>query len=212
MAPAVESLRPVVDAPTGGRERKKARTRRDLAAAARRLTFEHGLDAVTIQQIADAADVSMRTFFNYFRCREEAIVGVDPALVAELADAVRARPPVETPLTALAQALLEHAGDPAVAEGWVQRTDLVARHPGLVPRHLAAMAEVEEALTQAVADRIGTTADAGPLPAAMVASTVSVMRSTFAWWMRNGRTEPLPEVLEQGFAALASGFRAVSAP
>jgi AcrR family transcriptional regulator len=148
----------------GGRERKKAQTRRDLANAARRLTTEHGLDAVTIQQIVEAADVSTRTFFNYFRCKEEAVVGFDPALVAELADVVRERPAQEAPLVALTEALLANAADPEIAEGWVRRTELVAEHPTLLPRHLAAMAEVEEALAAAVADRLGTSADDDLLP------------------------------------------------
>jgi AcrR family transcriptional regulator len=190
----------------GGRERKKAQTRRDLANAARRLTTEHGLDAVTIQQIVEAADVSTRTFFNYFRCKEEAVVGFDPALVAELADVVRERPAQEAPLVALTEALLANAADPEIAEGWVRRTELVAEHPTLLPRHLAAMAEVEEALAAAVADRLGTSADDDLLPRVLVASTVAAMRSTFTWWMRSTRGTPLDAALASSFAALGSGF------
>src|SRR5687768_2849396 len=92
-----------------GREGKKARTRSELAASARRLTLAHGLDAVTIQQIVDEADVSMRTFFNYFSCKEEAVVGVDHAVVSELADSVLARPAREKPFAALIQALIAHS-------------------------------------------------------------------------------------------------------
>jgi AcrR family transcriptional regulator len=189
-----------------GRERKKQRTRRELASAARRLTFEHGLEAVSIQQIAEVADVSSRTFFNYFRCMEVAVVGVDPGLVAELADAVRERPADELPVIALTRALLQTSSDPESAEGWVQRTELVGRHPSLLPRHLAAMAEVEEALTVSIADRLGTSAEDDPFPGALVASVVAVLRSTFAWWMRSDRRMPLDAVLAESFATLTSGF------
>jgi AcrR family transcriptional regulator len=190
----------------GGRERKKARTRRELATAARRLTFENGLDAVSIQQIAAVADVSPRTFFNYFRCKDEAVVGVDPALVADLAQAVRERPADESPLVALTRALLETSTDPEITEGWVQRTELVRRHPTLLPRHLAAMADVEEALTVSTAVRLGTSAECDPFPGAIVASVVAVLRSTVAWWMRTDRLLPLDRVLAESFAALAAGF------
>src|SRR6187399_1861116 len=118
------------------RERKKEQTRTDLAAAARRLTAQQGLEAVTVQQIAELADVSVRTFFNYFRCKEEAVVGVNPSLVRELADAVLGRPPIEPAVTALIEALLQTASDPEMAEGWEQRSELVRLYPALLPRHL----------------------------------------------------------------------------
>lgn len=194
------------------RERKKERTRADLAAAARQLTAAHGLEAVTIQQIADAADVSTRTFFNYFRCKEEAVVGVVPGQIRDLADAVTDRPDREFPVVALIETLLEVASDPAAAEGWEQRSELVDLHPALLPRHLAAMAEVEEALTVSIAARLGTDPVTDPTPAVLVASVVSVMRATFSWWMRSDRHEPLRDVLERMYGALTNGFATTRPP
>jgi AcrR family transcriptional regulator len=66
----------------------------------------------------DEANVSTRTFFNYFRSKEAAVVGVEPGLVAELADSVRHRPGDEAPIAALTHALLDNASSPDVAEGW----------------------------------------------------------------------------------------------
>ena len=68
---------------TGLRERKKAATREALGDAAWSLCVEHGLDRVTVEQIARAAGVSLRTFFNYFSSKEEAIVGDGPELPSE---------------------------------------------------------------------------------------------------------------------------------
>src|SRR6266702_5450547 len=79
---------------TGGlRERKKTATREALSAAALRLALEHGPDNVRVDDIAEAAGVSPRTYNNYFASREQAIVA---AITAEresrVAAAVAARP------------------------------------------------------------------------------------------------------------------------
>lgn len=59
---------------TGLREAKKARTRAALARAALQLVAEDGLHATTVEAIAARADVSPRTFFNYFDTKDEAVV------------------------------------------------------------------------------------------------------------------------------------------
>lgn len=61
-------------APAGLREIKKARTRASLARAALQLVAEDGLQATTVEAIAARADVSPRTFFNYFDSKDEAVV------------------------------------------------------------------------------------------------------------------------------------------
>src|SRR4051812_48235481 len=63
---------------TGLRERKKRATRLALHRAALELVGTHGLDGVSIEQIAARADVSTRTFFNYFSTKEDAVIGTVP--------------------------------------------------------------------------------------------------------------------------------------
>src|SRR6478672_2928286 len=78
---------------TGLREQKKQATREALSAAALRLALERGPDNVRVDDIAEAAGVSPRTYNNYFSSREQAIVaGVTAQRATRVATAVTTRP------------------------------------------------------------------------------------------------------------------------
>src|ERR1700710_1451119 len=83
----------------GLRERKKRATRQSLHSEALRLVAERGFDDVTIEDIAAAADVSPRTFFNYFGSKEDVIVNPDPDRVERLRVLLEQHGSDESPLT-----------------------------------------------------------------------------------------------------------------
>lgn len=188
------------------RTRRKLATHRALAHAARQLVMERGLTEVTIEEIADAAGVSPRTFFNYFSCKEEAIVGVDPSVLTALADDVEARPATESPIRAIGAVLVAANDLPDAASRWMVRTELMRRHPELAPRHMAGLVQLEAALTGAVARRLGVDPDTDPFPALVVATAVAALRSTMEWWHDNGRPDALNDVLQQAFETLDAGM------
>jgi AcrR family transcriptional regulator len=91
------------------RKRKKAATRQRIADAAIVLFLQRGFDDVTISEIAEAADVSKVTIFNYFPRKEDIFFDRAPQAEQLFTTAIRDRPPGESPLRALRRLLLDHA-------------------------------------------------------------------------------------------------------
>src|SRR5580693_2832809 len=85
----------------GRRDRKKHATRQALRKAALELVAERGFAHVTVEDIAQAADVATRTFFNYFPSKESAVIGADPDRAAQMRVNLIARPSDESPIAAL---------------------------------------------------------------------------------------------------------------
>jgi AcrR family transcriptional regulator len=77
----------------GLRERKKRATRDAIAATARRLFAQRGFDAVTVAEIAMAADVSEKTVFNHFATKEDLVFAGGDTRLAQLQEAIASRPP-----------------------------------------------------------------------------------------------------------------------
>ncbi len=198
----------------GLRERKKAQTRRALTVAAIQLSIERGSpDRVTVEEISDAADVSPRTFFNYFSSKEDAILGVDPDRRAGLRAELELRPIDETPVDALRAALLATAeGIDENAELWAQRLQLVREHPSLSPGYVASFADFERGLVEAMAARLDLDPDTDLYPAIVVATALTVMRVTVKHWQANDGDTPLTELLDLAFDQLADGLTLPPAP
>jgi AcrR family transcriptional regulator len=197
----------ITEAELSLRERKKRQTRRALQRAAVALVAERGLDQVTVEDIAGAAEVSRRTFFNYFSSKEQALIPQDPSLVERLPEAVAARPPGESPLQALravlTDALAEMAPD---RQADLRHRALLRSEPRLLAAQLAAWAELERALVRAVAERTGADAERDLYPALVVAAAVGAVRVALGRW-RAGAGAALEALLGEAFDLLAAGLR-----
>lgn len=88
------------------RQRNRDRTAADIESAAFGLFAAAGFDAVTVEQIAAAAGVSTRTFFRYFRAKEDVVFGDHHETVARLRAALRPEDPSEPPLDRVRRAVL----------------------------------------------------------------------------------------------------------
>ncbi|CAM5613808.1 TetR family transcriptional regulator [Streptomyces canus] len=175
------------------RERKKQRTREALLRVAIELFTTEGYERTTVDDIADAVEVSQRTFFRYFAGKEDAALALDEMTVTRFVDAVRARPSHEPPLDALRQAVLEswdtlHEVVESVVpvERFLAMYRVIESTPVLLAAHLRRSAEAEEVLTRVLAEREGLDAATDPRPRLLVAVFSGVMRVTERQWLTDG--------------------------
>jgi AcrR family transcriptional regulator len=191
----------------GLRERKKRATRQALHSAALRLVAERGLDEVTIEEIASAAEVSPRTFFNYFGSKEDVIVNPDPDRVERLRAALQAHESDEPPLAVLEAVMLDQLGEVTDRrEEWLLRLRLVREIPALTPRHLAAFDAMERVFVEDVARRLHRDPVADVQPSLIGAVAMAALRSAIARWSAGDGHRSLPQLTREAFASLRLGL------
>ncbi|WP_207798379.1 TetR family transcriptional regulator [Klenkia marina] len=190
---------------TGLRERKKADTRAALAAAVLRLSVEKGFEHVTVEEVAAAADVSYRTFFNHFGSKEEALLLPDGADRIRLADRLAEQDPAVPVLAALRAAMQEDlARVQDDASTWRARFSVIAATPALLPRLVELSATDERALAESVAARTGADVDTDLHPVLVAAVVSAAVRAAFLRW--HGGDRPLAAVVDEALDAVAAGL------
>jgi len=120
------------------------------------LALDHGYEQLTVEAITEAADVSVRTFFNYFSSKDDALLGADPDRAWLLAAELAARPVDESPIVALRAVFDLLAASFAERQPlWQARMAQVQSNPQLWPRMVAGFTEFERSLAEAVGQRVG---------------------------------------------------------
>jgi AcrR family transcriptional regulator len=183
------------------RDRKKQRTREAIARAALELFADRGFSAVSMAQVAEAADVGQRTLFRYYADKEELLFGDDAPVQDRLRQALAARPDGEPPMVAAREALVDLAPlwQDARDHGRTRRA-VIEASPALRARQLAKHAAYEEVLAEGLADR-GT-----DRPQARLLARVAVACATEAIsrWLdaEDPRGPALEPTVRQAFAEL----------
>ncbi|WP_406506467.1 TetR family transcriptional regulator [Streptomyces sp. NBC_01602] len=203
------------DAGGGLRARKKRETRVALSQAAIRLCVQHGWHNVTVDDIAAAANVSVRTFRNYFSSKAEAIAASHLERMLRIADELRARPvtePLWDSISCAVQAQFVPQGETGAGsprdQRWADGLRLMLAEPALQGEVVKANAAAQEELAKTIAERTGTDVarDVYPkLVAAVVGagSAVAVERS-----LRADPPAPLALVLREVFDQVVAGLPA----
>ena len=216
----------VIEEELGLRERKRLATRRAIQLAAVELASERGFDKVTIDEISHLANVSPRTFFNYFPSKESAIIGELPEMPDSLTieEFVEAGPgePILDGIRKLLVAAIDtgdlDTGGPTVDAGDARtardlhnlRRALLKDNPELFALRMASMHQFEDALSAVIQRRLahdtpGLADDPETLhQRARLVTYVAFAGMRHAWscWADHGGVEPLADRLRSSFEQL----------
>ena len=162
------------------RAQKKDETRARIHRAAVALVLARGMSDVTVEEVAAAAQVSPRTFFNYFATKEDALVGADPGREQAVRAAMAARPPGESVAAAVRAVLSDQVrGLEKDPELWRMRRELAARSPELAARIAGAGDRLETALVEAAYLRTGTEPATDLSPGLTARTAMAALRAAF---------------------------------
>jgi AcrR family transcriptional regulator len=189
--PENADVRPVL----GRRDRKRLETRNGLAAVALELFAERGFDAVTVNDIADRADVDPSTFYRHFGSKEAVIFSDLGDWTGHLGDAVRAQPAELRLLETMRTGLKDLAANLLVdIDNERHRAELTKSSPSVRAQGLAVREALIEGVTLAIADRMAVDPARDSRPYLLAASCILA-----ANWYRDYvvKTGDLPSSAEE---------------
>jgi len=187
------------------RERKKLRTQRALADAALRMFTERGFDAVTLEELADAAEVSKSTFFRFFPAKEAAAIEAEAELWSAYLTALAERELSGAILGELHKTLAAATAglDPGWDERFVATRRLVAAEPALLRYVEHYRAGIKHKVIDCLAGKLGLDPDDVRLHvlAELAATAFSLSGRR---WVRQGGQGGRPALLEGFDRAVAA--------
>jgi AcrR family transcriptional regulator len=206
--------RPSADRPSAGEgralrwEEHKQRTRRELAASARRLFAERGFEATSAADIAAGAGVTERTLFRYFPTKIALVLDEALALMPEMFQAILERPAAEPPYQAVCEGVIEFA---------LRHRDLLlllaARPPATPALPLAGqqrtLIDFEDTLADVLRERYAVSADDQVTAAVWARACIAALRTALVLTVSAPLTDgthgtPVVDTIRACFAALTA--------
>ena len=190
------------------RERKKLETRQALEQAALRLFAERGYEQTTVEEIAEAADVAVRTFFRYFSSKQDVLFGdVVKDRVSRLRTELASRPRRESVITSITTVmdLLDVAGEDE-EEQILARFDLLRHQPSLRTRYLDLINAMRLVVVEFVADRTGMDPRHDMYPHLLAGAAAASWDTSLTLWAESHGKLSLRDLRNEAFAALSAGL------
>ena len=192
----------------GLRERKKQRTRAQIATAALQRFFRDGFDATSVQQICDDAEVAVSTFYAYFTSKEATVFPDDDERADLVAAAIVEASPEESAAAVLRHASLALARrDNSDRTAIMRRLKLVNREPALAAYAARRQAEHVDRFTALLARRMGVDPVRDMRPRLAVATSMAAVLAAWSAWLAQPKSDLLSlvtqahDLLDHGLAS-----------
>ncbi|WP_067646931.1 TetR/AcrR family transcriptional regulator [Dokdonella koreensis] len=191
-------------APTEGlRERKRRETQQRIAEVGQRLFLTQGYDSTTLDAIAAEAGISRRTFFSYFKSKDDIILfWMDAGLASLIADLLKTSPDVP-PLDAVRDIMVKHIAS-STTEQMTAIDNLMLSRESLLARKQAYYAEQEQALFKALCE-VWRQPERRPALRMVAMVSIGAMKVALqAWREQTGPRKPAARFLRDAFDSLKS--------
>ncbi|PYE22653.1 TetR family transcriptional regulator [Rhizobium sp. PP-F2F-G20b] len=192
---------------TGGglRERKKRETKKRITETGIALFLQKGIDRTTLDEIAEAAGISRRTFFYYFASKDEILLSLQSGIGEMLSDAVRKASPTSTPIDAVRDAVVSVCSAIPTADmiemDWLMRTS-----PSVQARKQVSYVQQEGEIFEALKERWPDPERSTALRIVAMLS-VGAMRIAGDMFNREQGTRPMAELLVEAFDSVVREVR-----
>ncbi len=188
----------------GLRERKRRETHQRIVDVGVRLFIQKGYDATTIDDIASAADISRRTFFHYFKSKDEILLSLQGSMGELIAARVADSSPGKRPFEVVRQAILDICATFPAEE--MMALDRVMRSSEAVrARKHASFVQHEQTLLSAMRNR-WPQPERGVELAAIAMACFGVVRLALDVMAQEDARRPLVDLLQEQFSALEASI------
>jgi AcrR family transcriptional regulator len=190
------------------RDRRRAELLSQIQQTAHQLFAERGFEAVTTEDIAAAAGISISTYFRYAPTKEGLLVDPVREAAAEMVDSYSARPPHESPAEALIQLFVTHAMDVNYVDNVDNWRHAVATAPHLLSKSMLVSESDQGKLIDQVAHRMNVDAAVDIRPALLVHTSLATVKFVLDGWLTSdiAATPPFHVQLEEALRITLAGF------
>src|SRR6516165_5957692 len=205
MVPKAQRLEKVIE--LSPRDRRRTKLAAQIERTALSLFVKRGISAVTVDEIADAVDISRRTFFRYFASKEDLLLGDRQPYDDSLARVVAKEQPSQSAVRMLRDILVEMSHEvEAEADTARLRLELFRKYPEEMSGAFAQQRAWNSTFTEMVAQRMGLDHSYDMRPALIVGVMMSAANVALHNWFVRGARQPLHELVETALDQTITGL------
>ncbi|MEB4211696.1 helix-turn-helix domain-containing protein [Mycobacterium sp. 94-17] len=190
------------------RDRRRAELLSQIQHTAHQLFAERGFDAVTTEEIAEAAGISISTYFRHAPTKEGLLIDPVREAAAEISDAYNERPPHESPVEALIQLFVTHASDVSEVDNLQTWLQAAATAPHLLSKSVLISEADHQKLIEQVASRMNVNGAVDIRPALLVHTGLATVKFVLDGWLTSdiAASPPFHVQLEEALRMTLAGF------